>query len=426
MLQLLFLIFLFTRLYGDDTSFLPVNEMGRFRPYEVIEDKADFAKLKMLPSKRHPDQWLPLQNLSDLPTNPTLFTDREWSGLKDAYLTGNKSFFAETYLTAYARLAEKSYPLSKTTFLTFPSIFQLKAEVWFSKQPLTNYAIVAYLAAVLFFFLGEAFSRLKPLGWIILCIALALHTLILVMRSYILMRPPVSGMAETIIYVPWIAVILSIFLSRSLATNLPVIAGAGISACLLTVLQWTFTAYKLDNVQAVLNSQFWLTVHVLMIVASYGALILGGILGHICLLKKSPKMEKALLQSLYVGVALLIPGTILGGVWAAQSWGRFWDWDPKESWAFISSCVYLLIIHAYRFGKIGPHGLAIGSIFGLLAISFTWYGVNYILGTGLHSYGFGSGGEFVYYTYILLELGFIAFCIKRGERIIIDKSKHIH
>jgi ABC-type transport system involved in cytochrome c biogenesis permease subunit len=149
-----------------------------------------------------------------------------------------------------------------------------------------------------------------------------------------------------------------------------------------------------------------------MIVASYGALILGGILGHVYLLKKSQRLEETLLQCLYVGIALLIPGTILGGVWAAQSWGRFWDWDPKESWAFISACVYLLVIHAYRFRKIQAKGLAIGSILGLLAISFTWYGVNYILGSGLHTYGFGSGGEWIYYSYLILELAFIGIALK--------------
>src|SRR5438128_6981056 len=96
------------------------------------------------------------------------------------------------------------------------------------------------------------------------------------------------------------------------------------------------------------------------------------------------RLSQVILQTLYGGTTLLITGTILGGIWAAESWGRFWDWDPKESWAFISSCFYLIWIHAYRFGRIGSFGLAIGAVGGLLAISFTWYGVNYILGTGLH------------------------------------------
>ena len=112
-------------------------------------------------------------------------------------------------------------------------------------------------------------------------------------------------------------------------------------------------------------------------------------------------------KTLYIGTALLIVGTILGGVWAAQSWGRFWDWDPKESWAFISALMYLAFLHAYKFRKIKERGLAIGSILGLMTISFTWYGVNYILGTGLHSYGFGGGGEWLYYSYLLGEGLFI-------------------
>src|SRR5208282_2414510 len=111
------------------------------------------------------------------------------------------------------------------------------------------------------------------------------------------------------------------------------------------------------NVQAVLNSPYWLTVHVLMVVGSYGAFALSGVLGHYYLFTQAftGKPQKthvnlsaqAVLYTMYAGLTLLIPGTILGGVWAAESWGRFWDWDPKESWAFITACVYLLVIHAY-------------------------------------------------------------------------------
>lgn len=377
-----------------EMEIVPVNAAGRFRPYEVVE-KGDDSNLKMLPSKWHPEIWLPLAKLKEEGPNPTLFSDDVWRKLKG---TKDPEEFARNYLAAYKLL---SHP-------NFPSISQLKAEIFFYRWPLVNYAIAAYIGAALFFFLAEGLQKrfLKYLAWICFSTAFSIHTLMLVLRSYILMRPPVSGMAETVIYVPWIAALLAAFLSRK--TYLPIAAGSALAASLLAILQWTFTASSLEPVQAVLNSQLWLTIHVLMIVASYGALILGGVLGHIALIKPNAKLTATLLQSLYIGTALLIPGTILGGVWAAQSWGRFWDWDPKESWAFISSCVYLLVIHAYRFGKIDSKGLAIGSIFGLLAISFTWYGVNYILGKGLHSYGFGSGGEWIYLSYVLLELMFIA------------------
>ena len=112
---------------------------------------------------------------------------------------------------------------------------------------------------------------------------------------------------------------------------------------------------------------------------------------------------------LYLGTALLICGTILGGVWALQSWGRFWDWDPKESWAFISSGFYLIGINAYRFGLIRGRGLAVVAIVGLLLITFTLYGVNYILGSGLHSYGFGQGKHGLFYGYVMTELLFLLF-----------------
>lgn len=411
------LLITFLQGYANELEVIPVNYEGRFRPLEVYYHLNETnpslrylpdPSLKILPT-RH--EWLSLEQLKK-ERNPTLFSNQEWKEIIQAYLAwerdpGLGKEFAETYFKAYRALP------------SFPSITQLKTEVWYYKWPLTSYAIAGYLACIVLFFLSEGFSSryLKISAWISLGIAFALHTLILALRIYLLMRPPVSSMAETVIYVPWIAIVLGITLTLRLRTLFPVITAATIAICLLSILQWTFTPYHLENVQAVLNSQIWLTVHVLMIVASYGVLIFGGAIGHLLLIyqflgKKTERLEQALIQSLYLGIALLIPGTILGGVWAAQSWGRFWDWDPKESWAFISACVYLLVIHAYRFRKVKAKGLAIGSIFGLLAISFTWYGVNYILGTGLHSYGFGSGGEWIYFSYVILELLFIAFFLK--------------
>jgi ABC-type transport system involved in cytochrome c biogenesis permease subunit len=116
---------------------------------------------------------------------------------------------------------------------------------------------------------------------------------------------------------------------------------------------------------------------------------------------------------------MLIPGTLLGGVWAQESWGRFWDWDPKESWAFISCALYIAIVHAYKYKIIRQFGLIIGSIVGVNVITFTWYGVNYILGQGLHSYGFGSGGQPLYWGFIVFEtlLIIVAYAFKWKKRL---------
>lgn len=235
-----------------------------------------------------------------------------------------------------------------------------------------------------------------------------LHTVVLATRIYILGRPPVANMYETMLYVPWVCVLVALLVGR----RLHLAAGLG-AAFLLLILRLTGLSANLENVQPVLASQLWLTVHVLMVVGSYGVFLLASVLGHLALLGKGTRY---LLQVLYIGTGLLIGGTILGGVWAAQSWGRFWDWDPKESWAFISSCAYLLMIHAHRFKLMGERGLAIGAILGFVAISFTWYGVNFLLGTGLHSYGFGSGGTGLYLLFLLVEGLFLLWRAKSFKR----------
>jgi ABC-type transport system involved in cytochrome c biogenesis permease subunit len=239
-----------------------------------------------------------------------------------------------------------------------------------------------------------------------------------------LQRPPVANMFETVIYVPWIAVLSSLAFGYYFRSF--IILGAANIVCLilLIVLKITKINNSLEAVQAVLNSNYWLTIHVLLVVGSYGLFCLSGILGHFylisyclypCQLAFRTSVGKLIRQSMFFGLIFLIAGTILGGVWAAESWGRFWDWDPKESWAFISICVYLIWIHAYMFKHIGDAGLAVGSIMGLQAISFTWYGVNYILGTGLHSYGFGSGGEYFYYLFLIGETLFLLWVLGKAR-----------
>lgn len=186
--------------------------------------------------------------------------------------------------------------------------------------------------------------------------------------------------------------------------------------------------------QPILRDNFWLFIHVLTIVSSYGAgalawgngnLALGYYLfgkyrapvvpsartdGHrparaddsdrapISSRAKRPPVECAALssyvyKSVQVAVVLLAAGTILGALWADVAWGRFWGWDPKEVWALISLLVYLAMLHARYAGLVGDFGLVVGSVLGASAIIMSWYGVNFVLGVGLHSYGFGAGGQ---------------------------------
>jgi len=364
--------------------------------------------MNALPSRHDLGKWLPLNTLAIAKQNLTAYSDETWDEISNLYqqlrISFNPDLLAEMTSrlnSGYETIEGKPYRLGTHSQLYLPSKMQLAAESLYYRYPWIPFTILLYGTALLFFLWKPRFA---------LCFLIAaflLHTAILGLRCYILGRPPVSNMFETIAYVPWIAVLLGMAL-RQKGTMM---ASSGVALLLLSLMTLTYPRHELENVQAVLNSHYWLIIHVLMVVGSYGAFILSGLIAHYALIKRfwtsTERETKWILSTLYIGVVLLIGGTILGGVWANQSWGRFWDWDPKESWAFISSCFYLIVIHAYRFSKIGSMGLAIGSIAGLQAITFTWYGVNYILGVGLHSYGFGQGGEIIYALFVGLELIFV-------------------
>jgi hypothetical protein len=119
---------------------------------------------------------------------------------------------------------------------------------------------------------------------------------------------------------------------------------------------------------------------------------------------------------LQIGVLLLATGTILGGVWANYSWGRFWDWDPKETWALITLLGYLIVLHGRIAGKWAGFGMAMGAVLAFQGVLMAWYGVNFVLGVGLHSYGFGTGGFGWALLFVAAEIGFVLLAIIRKAR----------
>ncbi len=357
-MQLLLAIFLLV---------VPGLDEGRIRPVSDVESA------KVLPLAKDPAVWISLD---------------EWNGEATLYDGTNLS-------EAYAPFAGERFYSPSSGEIYFPSLFKLQIEQFYTQMPLVLILIGLYLLSALL--KGRFF-------WI----PFAFHTALLLMRIYILERPPVATMYETLLFVPWISSAFSLILNKKPLR----IIGALLAAALLYLSTLAAPYPSLENIQPVLRSNFWLTIHVQMVVASYGLFILAGVMAHLWLLKvKREQLIKPMIVTLYLGVIFLIVGTILGGIWASMSWGRFWDWDPKESWALISSATYLVLVHLYRFGKIGPFGLSIGAIIGLLSITFTWYGVNYLLGTGLHSYGFSSGGKMYYLIYFGAELLFIFGCL---------------
>ena len=249
----------------------------------------------------------------------------------------------------------------------------------------------------------------------------------MVLRSYIMARPPVTNMYETVIWVPWVTVILGAILWRTQKMFSVFVCAVAVACFCLLLADGApeLLDGSLHPLEAVLRSSFWLIVHVLTITMSYGAFFLAFALGNVALFlflrqknriagSRIKKYIRCVDRSLQVGVVLLTAGTILGGIWADYSWGRFWGWDPKETWALISLLAYLALLHSRLMGYIKEFGMAIGSVLLFFFIVMAWYGVNYVLGQGLHSYGFGAGGVEYVATFALLHFIYVllvwAFC----------------
>lgn len=248
-----------------------------------------------------------------------------------------------------------------------------------------------------------------------------------VYRSLIAGRPPVTNMYESVIWVAFGATSFALvfelmYRSRYFA------AAAAAGAVLVLLLADQFPNVLNPHIQPltpVLRDNFWLATHVLTITLGYAALFLTWAIGHVSLFlhlwkpNARPTLE-ALTQYTYramqIGVLLLAIGTGLGGLWANYSWGRFWGWDPKETWSLIALLSYLIVLHGRYSGWLTTFSLNVAACICFNSVLMAWYGVNFVLGTGLHSYGFGSGGLGYVGAFVLADMAFVIFAAWRFKR----------
>ncbi len=251
-----------------------------------------------------------------------------------------------------------------------------------------------------------------------------LHTAGLIVRWYISGHAPWSDAYESMIYVAWATMFFGLAFGRK--SDLTIASTAFVTFMILMIAHWNWMDPAIANLQPVLNS-YWLMIHVAVIVASYGPFTLGMILGIVSLLlmifTTKENKEKMLLNikeltvinemALTVGLVMLTIGNFLGGMWANESWGRYWGWDPKETWALISIMIYAFVIHMRLVpGLRGRWFFSLMSIVAFASILMTYFGVNFYL-AGLHSYA--SGDQIVSVKFIIIAsaivavLGFFAY-----------------
>ena len=288
-------------------------------------------------------------------------------------------------------------------------------------------AIWIYAAGFLFLIIAHLRGRgvaLRNIGVTLVALGLVVHATGIALRCMIAGRPPVTNMYESIIWVSFAVSFFGMIFFARYRTPVYLLAALPVTLVALLLVHQMPIAMpsSIDPLVPVLRDNFWLTIHVLTITLSYAAFALAMGFGHILLFRyaRNPSGARAdapmhfwLYRVLQLGVLLLAAGTILGGVWANYSWGRFWGWDPKETWALIALLCYITTLHGRLAGWWTQFGLVVASVVCFLAVLMAWYGVNFVLGKGLHSYGFGIGGETYVATFVIADLAFVAFAIWR-------------
>ncbi len=333
------------------------------------------------------------------------------------------------YATARSRLATLGkYQSDHETLL--PSLTRKRMEILYNRVSLFPrlsrfYGLFGILMMVLQFLIVFRPRRILRIlfmsGTILLAAAFAVHTLVLAGRWYISGHAPMSNGYESMIFVSWVTLLAGlIFVRRS---GYALALTAILSALSLMVAGMSNMNPEITNLVPVLKS-VWLTIHVTVIMAGYGFLGLASVMGLLNVVlyaTLSPsnrgrigevisRVTQVNHMILIIGLYFMTAGVFLGGVWANESWGRYWGWDPKETWALITVLVYAFVTHMHRIpGMRGAFAFNLGSFIGYTSVLMTYFGVNYFLG-GIHSYATGSAFKLPWFTYLVIA-GLIALAI---------------
>ncbi|MGV6814992.1 MAG: cytochrome c biogenesis protein [Phycisphaerales bacterium] len=296
-------------------------------------------------------------------------------------------------------------------------------EVVFNQAKPFISASVIFVFAFLFGCFGMLTNQMKDKSWsktllgsmsMMLVVAFIVQTLGIVSRVYLQGRPPVTNLYSSAVFIGWFSVIIGFIIERRMKNGLGGMMASVIGfGSLIIAHNLGSSGDTMEMMQAVLDSNFWLATHVVVVTIGYSATFFAGFLAiaYVLLGVFTPTLDrergKSLISMVYGVICFAtvtsFVGTVLGGIWADQSWGRFWGWDAKENGAALIVLWNLLILHARWGGMIKDRGIVVLAIFGNIITAWSWFGTN-MLGVGLHSYGFTQSAVFWIAIFVLSQL----------------------
>lgn len=313
-----------------------------------------------------------------------------YSEMISAYRANDPARF-KTSLHEYQAYLQQNFAAS-TKKIGFESFFNQFQPFY---QAMVLYVLIFVLAWISWLVWPEIFGRAA--FWLLI-LALGIHTFGLAARMYLQGRPPVTNLYSSAIFVGWGSAVLCVILEKINRNGIgSVVAAAMGFVTLLIAHHLSVDGDTMEMLRAVLDTNIWLATHVVVVTLGYSATFLAGFLAIVFILRgvftrSLTKQTAKSISSMVYGIVCFatlfsFTGTILGGIWADQSWGRFWGWDPKENGALLIVIWNAIILHARWGGMIRERGLMALAVGGNIITSFSWFGVN-MLGVGLHSYGF--------------------------------------
>ncbi|MCH8043300.1 MAG: cytochrome c biogenesis protein CcsA [Planctomycetes bacterium] len=338
----------------------------------------------------------------DDPVDPLAST---MTSIYDAYRDGETDAFNDKVAQYHALVASDSHFSDVIASSPIDKAFGSRTRF----ETAFNHAAPFFYSSAFYLF-AFALAAIGWLGWTkplnaasvgLILVAMVIHTLALAGRMYISGRPPVTNLYSSAVFIGWAAVVFGLAFEMIYKNGVGnVLSGAVGFATLLIAHFLSGDGDTLKELVAVLDTQFWLATHVVTITLGYTTAIVAGFLGVVFIVRGivtaslTKEVERDLTRMIYgtlcFSILFSFIGTVLGGLWADDSWGRFWGWDPKENGALMIVIWNALVLHARWGGMVRSRGLAVLSVVGITMTAWSWFGTN-AMGVGLHSYGFNEG-----------------------------------